>query len=88
TPTTTRNAPMTDDTTPIPAKLTAPPLAALGGRKFCLVVACLALAVTAIALDIQVPADLLDFIKWVVGLYMAGNVGKTLVTKVTGNSGG
>lgn len=36
---------------------------------------------TAFALGLISPEQFLDYTKWILGLYMAGNVGDTFVTK-------
>jgi hypothetical protein len=53
----------------------------LGGRKFALTVGLVACAIAAVAFDVKVDPMLLDFVKWIVGLFMAGNVGKSAFEK-------
>lgn len=46
-----------------------------GGRKYCLVIAEIAFAIYCIVTKTAVEASLLDFIKWITGLYFTANVG-------------
>ncbi len=57
------------------------PLNTLGGRKYSLVVGVLTAIITLSVFGIELDAETLSFIKWIVGLYMAGNVGKGVVDK-------
>jgi hypothetical protein len=50
-------------------------------RKFVLSCVLVAMAAVAFALGLIAPEQFLDYTKWILGLYMAGNVGDTFVTK-------
>lgn len=50
-------------------------------RKFILSCVLVLLAAIAFSLDLISPDQFLDYTKWILGLYLAGNVGDTFVTK-------
>jgi hypothetical protein len=52
-------------------------------RKFLLTVAILLGAAVMIATGTKIDAELASLVKWVVGLYFAGNVGKAGVDRLT-----
>lgn len=57
-------------------------LSTFGGRKFTITLIVLFAAILAGAFEITPDADLLGFIKWIVGLYFLGNVSKGVVDKI------
>lgn len=54
-----------------------------GGRKFLLTTAILLGVVACVATSTLVDPDLLSLVKWVCGLYFAGNVAQKATTTVT-----
>ncbi|HEY0659863.1 MAG TPA: hypothetical protein VGD21_00855 [Lysobacter sp.] len=50
-------------------------------RKFILTCVLIFMAATAFALGLITPEQFIDYTKWLLGLYLAGNVGDTYVTK-------
>ena len=52
---------------------------ALGGRKFLLSVGMVLLVTFAIDVD---PASKLDFMKWIAGIFVVGNVGQKAIIKL------
>jgi len=50
-------------------------------RKFILTCVLILMAATAFALGLITPEQFIDYTKWLLGLYLAGNVGDTFVTK-------
>ncbi len=61
------------------AATTASPLRLFGGRKFTIVLLILVGAFATTASGTKVDPALMDFLKWIVGLYFAGNVSKRAV---------
>jgi hypothetical protein len=58
-----------------------------GGRKYSIVIFVLLCAVAAVVTDATIDPPLLEFVKWVIGLYFAGNVGRAAVDKITTKGG-
>ena len=56
------------------------PLAAIGGRKFVLSAALLVMAFALAMTSIIKPDVFMDFAKWILGIYVAGNVTTGLVS--------
>lgn len=55
--------------------------ARFASRKFILTCVLILMAATAFALGLITPEQFIDYTKWLLGLYMVGNVGDTFVTK-------
>jgi len=56
-------------------------------RKFLLTCVLVMMAATAFALGLITPEQFIDYTKWLLGLYMVGNVGDTFVTKTDRGAG-